>query len=206
MNRLGIIANVQPSFVPTDMRWVQDRLDPRHMPYAYAWKTLLKNGVHVAGGSDAPIEKCSPFLGIYDAISRLGRNDLAESCFKPEERLTFSEALWIYTMEASYASMTEHVIGAIKPGYAADLLFVDPSIVADHSRLPTYEPARVMVGGQIVYDKSSRGDGSASGAFTKLEGDHVPGKNGNLSIKFAGRFPFTCKCCSPINSEITKDI
>ena len=34
----GVIANVQPSFVPTDMRWVQKRLTPSQQKYSYAWK------------------------------------------------------------------------------------------------------------------------------------------------------------------------
>lgn len=34
----GVVANVQPSFVPTDMRWVQQRLTPVQQRYSYAWK------------------------------------------------------------------------------------------------------------------------------------------------------------------------
>ena len=34
----GVIANIQPSFVPTDMRWVQERLTPIQQQYSYAWK------------------------------------------------------------------------------------------------------------------------------------------------------------------------
>lgn len=56
MARNDVIANVQPSFVPTDMKWVQDRLSPSALAFSYAWKTLLLSGVVVAGGSDSPIE------------------------------------------------------------------------------------------------------------------------------------------------------
>ena len=74
MKRLGVIANVQPSFVPTDMHWINKRgLSPVAWPYAYAWKTLLDAGVVVAGGSDAPIETCNPFVGIFDAMHRSAR-------------------------------------------------------------------------------------------------------------------------------------
>ena len=34
----GVIANVQPSFVPTDMKWVQQRLSIAQQQYSYAWK------------------------------------------------------------------------------------------------------------------------------------------------------------------------
>ena len=36
----GVVANIQPSFVPTDMRWVQQRLTPAQQQYSYAWKVL----------------------------------------------------------------------------------------------------------------------------------------------------------------------
>ena len=41
MARLGVVANIQPSFVPTDMRWVSLRLGQAHLKYSYAWRTLL---------------------------------------------------------------------------------------------------------------------------------------------------------------------
>ena len=37
----GVIANVQPSFVPTDMKWVQQRLSIAQQQYSYAWKVRL---------------------------------------------------------------------------------------------------------------------------------------------------------------------
>lgn len=56
MKKLGVIANIQPQFVGTDSLWVEKRVSPDMFPYAYSWKTLLKEGIHVAGGSDSPIE------------------------------------------------------------------------------------------------------------------------------------------------------
>ena len=34
--------------------------------YAYVWRTLMKAGVHVAGGSDAPVEAPTPLVGMAD--------------------------------------------------------------------------------------------------------------------------------------------
>ena len=53
MVSLNIVANIQPSFVPTDMRWVQDRLSKEKQRFSYAWRSLMYKGVVVAGGSDA---------------------------------------------------------------------------------------------------------------------------------------------------------
>ena len=79
----GVVANIQPSFVPTDSMWVEKRLclfqfasvfmmclRLSDLQYGYAWKTLIQNGVVCAGGSDAPIETHEPLVGMYDAIFR----------------------------------------------------------------------------------------------------------------------------------------
>jgi len=116
MAKLGCVANIQASFVPTDMEWARLRLASSHLQYSYAWKTLLyTKGIIVAGGSDAPIETASPLVGIYDAIHRRSRVDESE-IFKSEECLTFAEALWTYTIGGAYACGMEHLVGQIKPG------------------------------------------------------------------------------------------
>jgi len=70
MRYQGVIANIQPQFVPSDSRWAQEKLPDSLLPYAYAWKTLLREGVHCAGGSDAPIELPNPLVGLHCAIYR----------------------------------------------------------------------------------------------------------------------------------------
>lgn len=40
----GVIANIQPQFVPTDACWAEKMLPPDLLEYAYAWKTILHAG------------------------------------------------------------------------------------------------------------------------------------------------------------------
>jgi predicted amidohydrolase YtcJ len=60
MRRAGVVADVQPQFVTTDSVWAEKRLPPHLLKYAYCWKTLLKYGIAVAGGSDSPIGTLPP--------------------------------------------------------------------------------------------------------------------------------------------------
>lgn len=120
---MGVICNVQPSFVPTDMKWVQERLAAGSQDYAYIWKTLMRSSIHVAGGSDGPIEHCSPFLGMYDAIYREGRSAQHE-VYKPDECLSFAEALYCYSVEGAYACQMEHVLGQIEVGFLGDFVLL----------------------------------------------------------------------------------
>lgn len=158
MSRHGVIANIQPSFVPTDMRWVLDRMShPQQLRYAYAWRTLLQAGIHCAGGSDAPIEDASPFLGIYDAVHRSNRHRLPPECtsevtvFRPEESLTLIEAVAIYSEGGSYAAGYEDVWGRIAVGAVADFVFVPRQLIGNLEDLPALRPLAVMVGGHVTY-------------------------------------------------------
>jgi predicted amidohydrolase YtcJ len=38
MARLGAVANIQPSFVGTDCKWVRQRIDPQVQQTSYCWK------------------------------------------------------------------------------------------------------------------------------------------------------------------------
>lgn len=195
---VGVIANVQPSFVPTDMRWVLERVTrPSQLQYSYAWKTLLEAGVVVAGGSDSPIENFNPFLGLYDAIYRRHRED-ETSIFRPEERLDFATALSLYTLNAAYAAGCENSLGNIAEGYGADLVLVDSRILEDFSLLQHVKPIAVFLGG-INQLSDVGGSGASSGAAAESDdvplcgtvgGPYIPGKNG------LGRpDPLRCLCC-----------
>lgn len=67
-------------------------------------KSASSSALYVAGGSDAPVESPNPFTGMYDAMFRTNKKRLKlsetdkEEVFKPEECLSFSQALWIYTI------------------------------------------------------------------------------------------------------------
>ena len=175
----GVVANVQPAFVPTDMKWVSERISAPQQLFAYAWRTLMTAGVVVAGGSDAPVEPCSPLLGMHDAILRRARPPLplplpptnvaadvpadaeaeteaeaeaeAEAeVYRPSECLSFAQALWMYTVGGAYASGSEAVLGKIHVGYAGDLVFLDPAVLRDPALLREALPRAVVVGGRLV--------------------------------------------------------
>ena len=64
MSKLGVICDIQPSFVGTDSAWVRKRLPGKIHKTSYCWKTLMRKGIVCAGGSDAPIETWLVFFFI----------------------------------------------------------------------------------------------------------------------------------------------
>ncbi|NTU64465.1 MAG: amidohydrolase family protein, partial [Chloroflexi bacterium] len=65
----GVIASMQPIHAPSDM-FMADRLWGDRSALAYAWRTQLNYGAHLAFGSDAPVESPNPFLGLHAAVTR----------------------------------------------------------------------------------------------------------------------------------------
>ena len=117
---LGVIASVQPLFATSDKDWVQDRLGPDRLNGAYAWKSLQETGVHLAFGSDAPVEPLDPLRGIHAAVTRQNADGHPEGGWRPEERLSRRSALRAYTLGAAVAASQENELGSITPGKRAD--------------------------------------------------------------------------------------
>ncbi len=86
---------VQPHFILSDT-WIVDRLGER-AKYVYAYKTLLSTGTLVTGSSDSPVEPLNPWLGVFAAIDRGESLKLPIYNYTRDQRLSFDEALGLYT-------------------------------------------------------------------------------------------------------------
>ena len=191
MQRQGVIGNIQPSFAITDASFARKRLPAHVLSRSYCWKTMLDNGVVCAGGSDAPIETCNPFQGIYDAIFRAKPSD-PDSVFLPEQRLSFPEALALYTRNGAYAAMSEQSLGSLAVGFKADFVVLQHDVSVDPSKL--LEPNLVQstwVNGKKTFEASGAAENNSieggGGAPLDPSGTQMPGKNGRIRI---------CRCCA----------
>ena len=101
MERMQCIANIQPQFVVTDAPFARARLPARIQQHAYVWKTLLDAGIPCAGGSDAPVEVPAPLMGMHDAIFRRSAGAEPSDAYKPEQALSFEQALDICECSAT---------------------------------------------------------------------------------------------------------
>jgi hypothetical protein len=149
---LGVIASMQAIHQPADMEAADTYWGGRSQ-YSYAWKAQLAAGAVLALGSDAPVERPNPFLGLHAAVSRrrLDGSPGPEG-WHPEQRLTLQEALLGYTQGPAYAAGMEDRLGMLAPGYLADLIVLeqDPyQIPADD--LAALKPNATMVGGDWVW-------------------------------------------------------
>jgi predicted amidohydrolase YtcJ len=108
---------------------------PMIEPYGEAlWDRMFANastfeyGIPNAGNSDYPISGLSPMLRIQSLVTRTSR---AGRIYGSEQRLSFEQALEVYTMGGAYASFEEELKGSISPGKVADFVVLaqDPRLV-----------------------------------------------------------------------------
>jgi predicted amidohydrolase YtcJ len=66
MADLGVTASVQPSFITSEVTWLEKRLG-RRTEYTYALDAMEREGISLRGGSDCPVETPNPWQGMASA-------------------------------------------------------------------------------------------------------------------------------------------
>ncbi|KAG2125151.1 amidohydrolase family-domain-containing protein [Suillus clintonianus] len=132
--KLGVIPSVQPTHATSDMWYAEDRLGPKRIQGAYAYRAMLDASPNrvLPLGSDFPVEGINPLLGFYAAVSRLsvkGSSPHGPGGWYPSERLTRAEALKGMTLDTAYASFSEDTLGSLSIGKKADFVVLDRDIM-----------------------------------------------------------------------------
>jgi len=126
--KLGVIASIQPMFVPSDDDMVMARLGQRRATHTYAWRKLLDTGAIISAGSDFPVEVPNPFFGIHAAVNRTDMDNQPPGGWFPDQKLSVEEAFAAYTLDAAYAGHQEGQLGTLEPGKKADFILIDRDI------------------------------------------------------------------------------
>ena len=137
---LGVIASMQPSHAVGDSAWAEQRVGPQRIDLAYAWRSMLDAGVHLALNSDLPGEPWRPNETLYFAVQRAPL-DAPEARWHPEQAIDVSQALRGMTAEGAYAAWREGDLGSLTPGKWADYVVLDH----DPRRIPSEELSRIEV-------------------------------------------------------------
>jgi predicted amidohydrolase YtcJ len=149
---LGVVASMQPSHLLDDERWAEGRIGPVRILGAYAWDTILQNGVHLAFGTDYPVESIDPLRGIYACVTRELPEGGPQGGWYPQEKLSIDQCLRAYTAGSAYAEFEDKRKGKIAMGQLADLVvYPDDITQIPPAQLLKTRVAMTIVGGRIVY-------------------------------------------------------
>ncbi len=150
--KLGAIASMQAIHCTSDAPYVLARLGyKRAKEGAYVWQRLMKAGVVVTNGTDAPVEDVSPIASFYAAVSRMTASG---DRFFPQQRMSRLEALKSYTINCAYAAFEENIKGSLELGKLADIVVLDKDILTcPEKQIPNTKVLYTIVGGKILYSQ-----------------------------------------------------
>lgn len=130
--RTRAVVSVQPGLLQpySGVTMEEARVGEERASRVYAFGTLLREGVPLAGSSDAHERLTHPLLGFYSAVTRRTPDGGPAEGWHPGRRLTRAEALRLFTLGAAYAALREGDGGSLEPGKWADFTVLSQDIMA----------------------------------------------------------------------------
>jgi predicted amidohydrolase YtcJ len=130
--------------------WIVSRLGRERARWAYPFRSFLERGINLSFSSDAPVEPCNPFEGVYAAVTRGSLEGLEIAELTAREALTPAEAIRCYTETAP--KLLGERLGRLSVGYPADFAIVDRDpLNTPAGELRNVRVIATYVGGEPVY-------------------------------------------------------
>jgi len=128
-----------------------ENFGPERSRWLHPHRTMKEMGIVAGGNSDCPVTFYSPFVQIYEAVTR---KTSSGQVVGPEEAIGVMDAIRVYTWNGAYLGKDEDRLGSIEPGKLADLIVIDRDILT----IPAEEIKEVkvlttIVDGNIVYKR-----------------------------------------------------
>ena len=152
-SKLGVIASIQAIHMSSDRPWAIDRLGKERIESgAYVWRDLLNAGVHIANGTDVPVEPINPIANFYASVARKTLKGLPNDGYEIGQKLSRHETLKSMTLWNAYAAFEEAEVGSISVGKRADMTITDQNLMTvDEARILATKPIMTIVGGEVVF-------------------------------------------------------
>jgi len=156
--RLHMIADITPNLLLSATSSISAMLGPEREKTAFAWRTMIENGVKLDIVSDLPglyshedVSPYAPLENIYYAVTRIPVGGGAP--WHPEQALTVREAIEAYTANPAFASHDEANKGTITEGKLADMVVLSQDILhlASPEQIRFTKVVMTVLGGKIVF-------------------------------------------------------
>lgn len=152
--KFNVIPSVQPTHATSDMYWAEQRLGPKRVKGAYAFKQLLAQNGWIPLGTDFPVEDISPFKTFHSAVFRTDAKGYPAGGYQKENALTREHTLRGMTIWAAKSNFEEGEKGSLERGKWADFIILDQDLMkASAKEVLETRVLATYIGGSKVYGK-----------------------------------------------------
>jgi len=148
--RIGAMAAPQTVFLHALGVNFRRYLNDDYLARTYPIRSMLRGGLTVALGSDAPVVPDDrPLLGIQAAVTRRDQEGVG---IAPDEAISVEDALFAYTRGGAIASGDEDNRGSLRPGKWADFAVLDRNpCEVEAEEISTVAVVLTFVSGRMVF-------------------------------------------------------
>ena len=156
--REGFGVNFNPTIKWTIADLEEEFVGPERAAYEWPYRAALDAGVNVASSSDSPVTEPDWRQGVSTMVLRESKASGRVS--GPDQRISVTEALRTYTINAAWQDFAEEWKGSLEEGKVADLCVLEQDILAiDPHEIPAAEVTMTVLGGTVLREAAgvSRG-------------------------------------------------
>lgn len=152
MKHKGLYVCIQPTWLLELVQADYENMGAKVAKTGYRFRSMIDAGLKPAAGTDDTgiyLANINPFKAIYAAVSRKSDKGL----FEPEQAVTVSEAVRMWTIWAAESIGDSKVKGSVEPGKYADMVVLSQDIFSiPKENIKSTKPLKTIVGGKIVYE------------------------------------------------------
>ncbi len=116
--QLGVLAGVQPYFAEVFREMYLKRLGSERARRVHPYRWFWDAGAVAGGGSDSFVTPIRPLWGIHAAVNH----------FIPEQRVSVSEAVLMFTRNNAYLGFEEDEAGTLRAGKRGDVVVLSEDL------------------------------------------------------------------------------
>lgn len=152
MKKQGLFISTQPIWLLELVKADYENMGPKRASTGYQFRSMIDAGLEPAASSDMTgiyLGNINPFQAIYAMVTR--QSDMG--VFEPEQAISVTEALKMWTIWGAKTMGEADVKGSIEPGKYADLTVLSDDIFTmPKENLKEAKALKTIVGGKVVFE------------------------------------------------------
>jgi predicted amidohydrolase YtcJ len=152
MKKQGLFISVQPTWLLELVKADYENMGAQRARTGFRFRSMIDAGLEPAAGTDMTgiyMANINPFTAIYASVTR----NSDRGAFEPNEAVTVTEALKMWTVWAAKSMGEDAMKGSIEPGKYADMVVLsDDVFTMPKEGLKNVKVLKTIVGGTVVYE------------------------------------------------------